>query len=62
MAGELDTFTPLWLSEKMHRLIPDSELLVLRAGSHTGPIEHPDLVNFRLEAWLNENFDATQAP
>ena len=56
VAGERDTFTPLWLSQKMHRLIPGSELLVLPAGSHTGPIEHPELVNLKLEKWLEENF------
>jgi len=57
IAGERDTFTPLWLSHKMHRLIPGSELLVLPGGSHTGPIEHPELINLRLEKWLLKNFD-----
>jgi pimeloyl-ACP methyl ester carboxylesterase len=45
VAGERDSFTPLSLSEEMHRLIPGSELLVVRDGSHTTPIERPLEVN-----------------
>jgi len=56
VAGERDTFTPMWLSEKMNRLIPGSELLKLPAGSHTGPIEHPEFINLKLEGWLEEHF------
>jgi pimeloyl-ACP methyl ester carboxylesterase len=45
VAGERDSFTPLSLSEEMHRLIPGSELLVVKDGSHTTPIERPLEVN-----------------
>jgi pimeloyl-ACP methyl ester carboxylesterase len=45
VAGDRDGFTPLALSEEMHRLIPGSELLVVENGSHTAPIERPQLVN-----------------
>jgi pimeloyl-ACP methyl ester carboxylesterase len=44
IAGDRDGFTPLSLSEDMHRLIPGSELHVVRGGSHTAPIEKPDEV------------------
>jgi pimeloyl-ACP methyl ester carboxylesterase len=52
VAGEKDTFTPMWLSERMHAAIPGAELLVLPAGTHTGPLEHPELVSLRLEKFL----------
>lgn len=44
VAGEHDGFTPQALSENMHHLIPGSELLVVEGGSHTAPIERPQLV------------------
>ena len=52
IAGEFDTFTPMWLSEKMHRQIPNSEILVVPHGSHTAPIEMPYLVNLRIEKFF----------
>jgi pimeloyl-ACP methyl ester carboxylesterase len=51
-AGDRDRFTPSWLSEAMHRKIPSSELCVIPGGSHTAPIELPDLLNLRLEKFL----------
>ncbi len=44
VGGGRDRFAPLWVSEEMHRLIPDSEILRLVQGSHTAPIEEPRLV------------------
>ncbi|HEY7725788.1 MAG TPA: alpha/beta hydrolase [Anaeromyxobacteraceae bacterium] len=57
VGGERDTFTPLALSERMHRAIPGSEMLVLPAGSHMGPLEHQELVQLRLEKFLAERVD-----
>lgn len=54
--GEHDSFTPGWLSMDMHKLIADSELQILPLGTHTAPIEHPDLITLRLEKWLTEHF------
>jgi pimeloyl-ACP methyl ester carboxylesterase len=54
VAGEKDGFTPMWLSERMHAAIPGAELLVLPAGTHTGPLEHPELVALRVEKFLAE--------
>ena len=45
VAGDRDNFTPLGLSEEMHRLIPGADLLVIEGGSHTAPIERPQLVD-----------------
>jgi pimeloyl-ACP methyl ester carboxylesterase len=56
IAGEQDTFTPMWLSVKMHAAIPGSELLVLPGGSHVGPLEHPELCELRVEKYFNDHF------
>jgi pimeloyl-ACP methyl ester carboxylesterase len=56
VAGERDTWTPLWLSVRMHAAIPGSEMLALPAGTHVGPIEHPDLVCLRVEKFLRDHF------
>jgi pimeloyl-ACP methyl ester carboxylesterase len=47
-----DSFTPSWLSDEMHDRIPNSEICVLREGSHAAPIEYHDLVELRLEKFL----------
>ncbi|RJO69735.1 MAG: alpha/beta hydrolase [Myxococcales bacterium] len=63
VGGEKDTFTPLWLSREMQKLIPDADLLVVPNGSHTSPIEMPELVNLRIEKFLNERIlEAGQTP
>lgn len=56
VAGEKDVFTPLWLSLKMHRLIPNSEILILKQGSHAGLVEQPDLINYRIEKFIRDHF------
>jgi pimeloyl-ACP methyl ester carboxylesterase len=62
VAGEQDLFTPLALSTEMRQRIPDSEILVLPKGSHTGLIEHPELLNLRLEKFLRERVGPNQQP
>jgi pimeloyl-ACP methyl ester carboxylesterase len=57
VAGEADKFTPYWISRRMHTMIPDSQLLTLPMGSHTGPIELPELTNLRIEKFLEEVSD-----
>ena len=52
VAGERDTWTPFWLSQRMAAAIPGAELLVLRGGSHVGPLEHPELLALRVESFL----------
>ncbi|MSP59935.1 MAG: alpha/beta hydrolase [Myxococcales bacterium] len=52
LAGDRDSFTPLSLSEEMHRLIPGSELMVVKDGSHTTPIEKPGEVCEAIAAFL----------
>lgn len=52
VAGERDTFTPLRLSESIHRAIPGSELVVVPGGTHVAPLEDPELVAARAIAFL----------
>lgn len=47
VAGQHDTFTPAWLSERMNELLPNSELLMIPGGSHVAPIEQPELLHLR---------------
>lgn len=54
VAGEKDGFTPHWLSEVMHVRVRGSELLTIPGGTHTAPIEMPELVTLRLRRWLDE--------
>jgi len=54
--AEHDNFTPVWLSREMHRMIQGSEFQFLPLGTHSAPIEHPDLIELRLNRFLMENF------
>jgi pimeloyl-ACP methyl ester carboxylesterase len=55
VAGGRDGFTPTRLSVSMHEAIPGSELLVLPAGTHVGPLEFPELVNARVKEFLGKH-------
>lgn len=52
VAGRRDSFTPHYLSEEMHQLIPGAELHVVEQGSHTAPIERPAEVTSVIEDFL----------
>jgi pimeloyl-ACP methyl ester carboxylesterase len=52
VAGVRDSFTPMHLSVAMHQAIPGSELLVLPGATHVAPLEHPQLVEERVQAFL----------
>ena len=54
IAGDRDTFTPVWLSRRMARLIRGAELLIVPHGSHATPLEMPELIELRLERFLVE--------
>jgi pimeloyl-ACP methyl ester carboxylesterase len=54
IAGDKDIFTPLHCSRHMHGTIPDSELLVVPNGSHGALVEQPELINLRLEKFIQE--------
>lgn len=53
IAGERDTFTPLFLAEAMAKALPTAELFVLKNASHVGPLEQHDLVGEKIRAFLH---------
>lgn len=61
IAGENDTFTPVWLSRKMSRLIPRSELLVVPDGTHVAPLEAKALVTGRVVEFVEEQVAALRS-
>ncbi len=54
IGAEHDTFTPPRKSEELARRIFGAELLIMRGATHAAPIEQPDLINLRIEKFLNE--------
>jgi pimeloyl-ACP methyl ester carboxylesterase len=61
VGGDRDTFTPGWLSQRMHALIPNAEILMIPGGSHIAPLEIPELVQLRLERFLETHLGAGRA-
>lgn len=59
VAGEADGFTPPELSRAMAEAIPGAELLVVQAGSHTAPLERPELVGRTVREFLSRRVDGT---
>lgn len=55
IAGERDTFTPVYVSREMAELIEGSELLVVPDGTHVAPLEVPTTVNRAVESFLAEH-------
>jgi pimeloyl-ACP methyl ester carboxylesterase len=54
IAGDRDSFTPVWLSRRMHTLTPGSELMVVPGGTHVAPLEIPELLHLRVDRFLEE--------
>lgn len=52
IAGENDTFTPLFRSSEMAELIPDSELVIVPGGTHVAPLELPDLITAAMDKFF----------
>lgn len=57
VAGEQDTFTPLFRSEEMAERIRESDLIVVPGGTHVGPLEAPELLNSSVEDFLRNVYD-----
>jgi pimeloyl-ACP methyl ester carboxylesterase len=55
IAGERDGFTPMRCSEELVGLLPRSELCVVPGGSHTAPLELPDLIELRWGAFARKH-------
>ncbi len=52
VGGEIDRFTPVWLSQRMAEHLPNAKYLFVQGGSHTAPLERPGLVNAEIEQFL----------
>ena len=52
VGGEKDRFTPLWLSRRMADAIPGAEFMIVPYGTHTAPLEQPDLISDRVERFI----------
>ncbi len=51
-AGSRDNWTPARLSRELADTLPNGRLCVIPGGSHTAPIELPDLVTLRAERFF----------
>lgn len=52
VGGEIDRFTPVWLSQRMAEHLPHAKYVFVPGGSHTAPLERPGLVNDEIERFL----------
>jgi pimeloyl-ACP methyl ester carboxylesterase len=52
IAGEDDKIIPVEGQELLHQLIPGSQLEIIRHGSHCPQMDLPDLVNLKIEKFL----------
>ena len=51
--GENDIVTPPEVGHDFNRLLPNSSLFWIEKCGHAPMMEHPDLFNVHMEAWLN---------
>lgn len=54
VAGQDDRFTPPARSSLLASAIPGAELMLVPGGTHSLPIEQPDLVNLRIKRFLRD--------
>lgn len=54
VGGEIDKFTPVWLSQRMAEHLPQAKYLFVPGGSHTAPLERPGLVNDEIDQFLKK--------
>jgi pimeloyl-ACP methyl ester carboxylesterase len=54
IAGENDKVTPLVQQELIHQLIPNSELEVIKHGSHCPQLDLPDLISGKIKSFLEK--------
>jgi len=55
VAGENDTFTPCWLSQRMAQQIQDAQLHVVAQGTHVAPLEDHLVVNQIVKTFLHRS-------
>ncbi|MBL4818252.1 MAG: alpha/beta hydrolase [Deltaproteobacteria bacterium] len=52
ISGGQDTFSPRWVALDMHHAVENSEMLFIPSGTHCTLIEHPELIQLRIEKFL----------
>lgn len=52
IGGDQDTFTPGRLAREMAERIPGAEFLMVAGGSHTAPLEQPEVFALRIDRFL----------
>ena len=64
VTGDRDLVTPEAVARHMAQRIPGAELMVVKGGTHYVPLEHPAVINLRLEKLLRERVGpaATKGP
>lgn len=55
VAGERDNFTPARVSAHMAHILPNAQLCIVPAGSHAAPLELPDLIELKLDAFARQH-------
>jgi len=55
ISGEKDRFTPSWLSQRMAHAVPGAEFMIIPQGSHTAPLEQPELVWHAVNKFFQEH-------
>ena len=53
--GHDDEVTPLWVGEKFHELLPNSELVIIDKCGHAPMMEKPELFNIELSKFLHKH-------
>jgi len=61
IAGERDRFTPRWLSEKLEMHLPNSELHIVKVGTHVAPLEAPGEINDAIISYLGATLGESSA-
>ncbi len=59
ISGEKDRFTPSWLSHRMAESVPGAQFMIVPQGSHTAPLEQPELIWRKVERFLRERSTPT---
>lgn len=54
LAGDQDRITPLEQQQLMRQLIPNSRLEIIHHGSHCPQMDLPDLINLKIERFLED--------
>jgi pimeloyl-ACP methyl ester carboxylesterase len=59
VGGQYDCVLPVWIQAWMHKLIPDSEFIIMRNTGHLAKLEAKDRFNHLLRRFLNEQKNAS---